>query len=85
MDLPTIDVAKYGGQQVAILDGQVIASGVTLKELVARVRELVPKRPLFEVAIFSVPRSLAVIYHVSPLSLRPQINSRRRGVRLSRS
>lgn len=62
--LPIIDVKKYGGKQVAIADGKVIASGKTLKEVIERARKIFPSRPLHEIRIFSVPRSLSVIYYV---------------------
>lgn len=61
--VPAINVKKYGGKQVAILDGKVIASGRTLEEVIRRVRKTAPKRALHEFKIFSVPQTLAVIYH----------------------
>jgi len=62
--LPTIDVKKYGGQQVAIVDGKIIASGRTLRQVILRARKIIPSRPLHEIRVFSVPRSLSVIYYV---------------------
>jgi len=62
--IPTIDVKKYGGKQVAISDGKIIASGRTLEEVIKRVRKLVPSKPVQEVRIFSVPKTLSVIYPV---------------------
>lgn len=61
--LPTIDIKKYGGKQVAIVDGKIIASGRTLSEVIERARRVVPLKPLHEIKIFSVPKSLAVIYY----------------------
>jgi len=61
--IPTIDVKKYGGQQVAILDGKVIAAGRNLKEIIVKVRKSKPSCSLSEIHIFSVPKTLSVIYY----------------------
>lgn len=61
---PSIDVKKYGGKQVAIVDGAIIATGRTLKEVIQKARKRVPSRPLHEIRIFSVPKTLSVIYYV---------------------
>lgn len=60
---PIIDVKKYGGKQVAILDNRIIASGTTLSEVAQKARKLAPKRALHEIKIFAVPKTLSVIYH----------------------
>lgn len=61
---PLIDVKRYGGKQVAIVDGKVVASGRTLAEVLRLARHKLPSKPLNEIRIFSVPKTLAVIYHV---------------------
>lgn len=63
LKLPIIDVKRYGGRQAAIVDGKVIASGRTLDEVIRQARKRTPARPLHEIKIFSVPKTLAVIYH----------------------
>ena len=63
MDIPTIDVKEYGGKQVAVVEGKVVASGRTLKEVLALARKLQPLTPLQEIKVFSVPKSLTVIYY----------------------
>ncbi len=63
--IPVIDVKKYGGKQIAIVGGRVIASGRTLEEVIRRARMIAPAKPLSEIRIFSVPKTLSVIYHVS--------------------
>jgi hypothetical protein len=60
---PVIDVEKYGGKQIAVAGGKIIASGKTLKEVLDRAKREAPARPLSEIHIFSVPKTLAVIYH----------------------
>lgn len=62
--IPIIDIKKYGGKQVAIVDGRIAASGYTLEEVIKRVRKKIPSKPLNEIRIFSVPKTLAVIYYV---------------------
>lgn len=61
---PVIDINKYGGKQVAIVDGKVVASGYSLSEVVKKARSKMPKRPLREIKIFTVPKTLLVIYYV---------------------
>lgn len=62
--IPIIDVKKYGGKQVAIMNGKIIASGRTLAEVVELSKKHRPQRTLAEILIFSVPPTLSVIYHV---------------------
>lgn len=38
--IPTIDVKKYGGKQIAIVDGSIIASGETTKETLERAKKI---------------------------------------------
>ena len=58
---PVIDVKKYGGKQVAIVDGKIVATGRDLGEVIRRARKLFPKRPLHEIHIFAVLETLSVI------------------------
>jgi len=37
---PIIDVKKYGGRQVAIADGKIIASGKTLEDVISKSRKI---------------------------------------------
>lgn len=61
--IPIIDIKKYGGQQVAIVNGHIIATGMTLAEVITKARKRFPKQPLHEIRIFSVPKTLSVIYY----------------------
>lgn len=63
VSIPIIDIKKYGGKQVAIVDGKVVASGQSLKELLQKVKKKIPSKPLNEVRVFSVPKTLSVIYY----------------------
>jgi hypothetical protein len=60
---PIIDIKKYGGQQVAIVGGRVVASGRTLDEVLNKARQLFPDKPLTDIAVFAVPKTLNVIYY----------------------
>ena len=62
--IPTIDIKKYGGKQVAIIEGKIVAVGKTSSAVVNKARKVFPKKPLHEIAILAVPKSLYVIYHV---------------------
>ena len=62
--IPTIDIKEYGGKQVAIVDGRIVANGETSKSVIDKARKVFPKKPLHEIAILAVPKSLYVIYHV---------------------
>ena len=63
--MPPIDVKKYGGKQVALLDGKIVATGATLSEVLARAQKAKPSQSLSEFKVFAVPRTLAVIYYAS--------------------
>lgn len=60
--IPIINIDKYGGKQVAIVGGKIVASGQTLAEVISKARKKVPSKPLHEIKVFSVPKSLSVIY-----------------------
>lgn len=62
--IPVIDVKKYGGKQLAIVDGEIVAVGRTLKEVISRATYLLPSRPLHDIHVFAVPKALFVIYYV---------------------
>jgi len=59
---PIIDIKKYGGKQVALFRGRVIASGKDSKEVLERALRRLPKKNRNEVWLFTVPTSLTVIY-----------------------
>jgi len=64
MKAPIINVKKYGGKQVAIMNGKIVASGTTLARVVALVRKRSPRAALGTIRVFAVPKTLSVIYHV---------------------
>ncbi len=58
-----VDIKKYGGRQVAIVDGKIVASGRTSVEALDKARRLFPSRPLTDIALLAVPKTLNVIYY----------------------
>lgn len=62
--IPRIDIKKYGGRQVAIVDGKIVADGISLKDVIKKAQKKAPSKPLSEIRVFSVPKSLSVIYYV---------------------
>lgn len=61
--IPTIAVKKYGGKQVALVKGRIVASGETTIGVIERAKRRIPKKYHGEIWIFAVPRGLPVIYH----------------------
>ncbi|MBI4252978.1 hypothetical protein HY623_02225 [Candidatus Uhrbacteria bacterium] len=68
--IPAIDIEKYGGKQVALLDGEVVAQGENLEEVIFKVRQTRPERSLHDVEFLIVPRSLSVLYYANRFPLR---------------
>lgn len=62
--IPTIDIKKYGGKEIAILNGKVILAGKSLPEVIKKLKKEYATLPLHEVTFLRVPESLTVIYYV---------------------
>jgi len=62
--IPTIDIKKYGGKEIAILNGTVVAVGKSLPDVIQKLKKIKPNQVLREVLFLTVPKSLTVIYHV---------------------
>jgi uracil phosphoribosyltransferase len=60
---PPIDVKQYGGKQVAIVDGKIVATGETSVEVLKQARQEHPDTPLSEIHLVAVPNSIYVMYH----------------------
>ncbi len=61
--IPTIDIKKYGGKQVAVVKGKIVASGETTKEVLNKAQRLVPKSTWEDILLISVPKGLMVVYN----------------------
>jgi len=62
--IPTIDIKKYGGKEIAILNGNIVAVGKSLPDVIQKLKKVKPNQVLREVLFLTVPKSLMVIYHV---------------------
>lgn len=60
----TIDVEKYGGKQVAIVDGKIVASGEETLKVLQEAQKKYPNRPQEDIKILAVPQTTSVIYYV---------------------
>lgn len=61
---PVIDIKKYGGKQVAIVNGRIVTSGTDAGKILAGVKRRLPKTTWREVLLVSVPKGLTVVYRV---------------------
>ena len=59
---PIIDVKKYGGKQVAIVRGRIVASGRSTRAVFERAKMDVPPEYHEEIWLFAVPKGLNFIY-----------------------
>lgn len=57
---PIIDVKKYGGKQVAIYKGKIVASGATAKETLESAKKVIPKATWRDILLVSVPKGIAI-------------------------
>ena len=62
--IPTIDIKKYGGKQVAVLNGKIIASGETTREVLDLARKKTTRSHWQEILLVTVPRGLTVVYRL---------------------
>ena len=58
---PIVDVKKYGGKQVAIVKGKIVASGTNTKEVLERAKRNAPHATWQEILLVNVPKGLTVI------------------------
>lgn len=61
---PVIDVKKYGGKQVAIVNGKIVASGTDTEEVLEQARRKFPGMTWRDILLVSVPRGLTVVYRL---------------------
>jgi len=46
-----------------MIEGKIIAVGNSLKEVIEKARKKEPAKPLNEIKVFSVPKTLSVVYY----------------------
>jgi len=62
--IPIIDIKKYGGKQVAIIKGKIVASGNTAEEVLKKIRKKIPLTKWQDIILVSVPKGLTVVYRL---------------------
>jgi hypothetical protein len=60
--LPIIDIKKYGGQQVAVVHGKLVAAGTDTQAVIEGAKRKVPGITWQDIVLISVPPSLNVVY-----------------------
>jgi len=60
--LPIINIDQYGGQQVAIVHGKIVAAARDTHTLLAEVQRQIPGITWQDILLVSVPPSLPIIY-----------------------
>ena len=63
--IPIIDVKKYGGKQVAVINGKIVASGKNTQEVLKRAQSKFPKATWADILLITVPKGLTVVYNNS--------------------
>ncbi len=62
--IPTIDVKKYGGKQVGIMNGKIVAAGKDAPDVLGKIRKKYPAVSWREVLLVSVPKGITVVYRI---------------------
>jgi len=60
--IPIIDIKKYGGKQVAIVKGKIVAFGISTKGVLEQAKRRTPKEDHSQIWLFVVPKTLTFIY-----------------------
>lgn len=64
LKIPIIDIKKYGGRQVAIAKGKIVASGIDTTKVLKSAKKRLPKSNWKDVLLVSVPQGLTVVYKI---------------------
>lgn len=62
--IPIIDVKKYGGKQVAIVNGKIVAFGKNTQEVLNKAQSKVPQATWSDILLITVPKGLTVVYKI---------------------
>ena len=62
--MPILDVRKYGGKQVAIVGGKVVASGKSTRNVLEKAKQQMPKATWRDILIVGVPRGVTVVWRI---------------------
>lgn len=58
--IPVIDVETYGGKQVAIVNGKIVASGIDTEQVLEAAKKQIPGITWQDIVLVNVPKSLFV-------------------------
>lgn len=64
LKIPIINIKKYGGKQVAIVKGKIVASGIETKEVLKKAKLRLPRSNWRDILLISVPKGLTVVYRL---------------------
>ena len=64
MSTPVIDVKKYGGKQIAIVKGKIVAADATTEKVLKSVRRKLPHATWRDILLVTVPEGTTVAYCV---------------------
>ena len=64
MSTPVIDVKKYGGKQIAIVKGKIVAADATTEKVLKSVRRKLPHATWRDILLVTVPKGTTVAYCV---------------------
>ena len=62
--LPTISIKKYGGKQVAIVKGKIVASGYDTTTVLQQTKKRLPHATWQDILLVAVPKGLTVVYRL---------------------
>lgn len=61
---PVIDVKKYGGKQIAIVKGKIVAADTTTEKVLQAVRRKLPRAAWRDILLVTVPEGTTVVYRI---------------------
>lgn len=64
LKIPVIDVKKYGGKQVAIVNGKIVAVGISTSEVLKLAKQRIAKKNHDKIWLLVVPKSLTLVYYL---------------------
>lgn len=60
--IPVVDFSKFRGKELAIVDGKVVASGKSSKEVFKKAKKLLPQKSTKDIVLLSVPKEKIFVY-----------------------
>lgn len=60
--VPVINLKKYRGRQIAVVDGKIVADGYSTEEVLKKAKARYPKKSWEEILLISVPQERFFIF-----------------------